>query len=76
MAIPQAAAANPSRTPPSGVVRTSDLWGVARKKWGRSDSSASPSIGGRGRERLVNARFRAMASHYLFAAEFCNRAAG
>ena len=31
---------------------------------------------GRGRERLVNARFQAMASHYLFAAEFCNKAAG
>ena len=31
---------------------------------------------GRLRERLVNARFQAMASHYLFAPEFCNRAAG
>lgn len=31
---------------------------------------------GRARERTVNARFQAMASHYLFAAEFCNRAAG
>ena len=28
------------------------------------------------RERRVNARFHAMASHYLFAGEFCNRAAG
>ena len=31
---------------------------------------------GHGRERRVNARFHAMASHYLFAGEFCNRAAG
>ena len=31
---------------------------------------------GRGKERAVNARFQAMTSHYLFEAEFCNRAAG
>ncbi len=31
---------------------------------------------GRGKERTVNARFHAMCSHYLFEAEFCNRAAG
>jgi transposase len=31
---------------------------------------------GRGKERLVNARFRAMVSHFLFEAEFCNPAAG
>jgi transposase len=31
---------------------------------------------GRARKRLVNVRFQAMASHYLFAPEFCNRAAG
>ena len=31
---------------------------------------------GQHRERRVNARFHAMTSHYLFAAEFCNRAAG
>ncbi len=31
---------------------------------------------GRGKERTVNARFQAMCSHYLFEAEFCNRAAG
>ena len=31
---------------------------------------------GRGKERTVNARFQAMASHYLFDPEFCNRAAG
>lgn len=31
---------------------------------------------GRGKERTVNARFQAMASHYLFEPEFCNRAAG
>ncbi len=31
---------------------------------------------GRGKERQVNARFAAMASHYLFDAEFCNPASG
>ena len=31
---------------------------------------------GRGKERSVNVRFLAMASHYLFEAEFCNPASG
>lgn len=31
---------------------------------------------GKGKERSVNARFESMTGHYLFAAEFCNRAAG
>jgi transposase len=31
---------------------------------------------GRGKQRTVNKRFLAMASHYLFEAEFCNPAAG
>jgi transposase len=31
---------------------------------------------GRGKARLVNARFRAMVSHFLFESEFCNPAAG
>jgi transposase len=31
---------------------------------------------GRGKERIVNKRFQAMVSHYLFEAEFCNPAAG
>ena len=31
---------------------------------------------GRGKERIVNKRFTAMVSHYLFEAEFCNPAAG
>jgi transposase len=31
---------------------------------------------GRGKQRQVNARFRAMVSHFLFKAEFCNPAAG
>ena len=30
----------------------------------------------RGRQRLVNKRFQAMVSHYLFEADFCNPAAG
>ena len=31
---------------------------------------------GRGKQRSVNARFRAMVSHFLYEAEFCNPAAG
>jgi hypothetical protein len=31
---------------------------------------------GRGKERQVNARFSAMASHHLFETEFCNPASG
>ena len=31
---------------------------------------------GRGKQRDVNARFKAMASHYVFEPEFCNPAAG
>lgn len=31
---------------------------------------------GRGKQRDVNARFKAMASHYIFEPEFCNPAAG
>ena len=31
---------------------------------------------GRGKERIINKRFQAMVSHYLFDAEFCNPAAG
>lgn len=31
---------------------------------------------GKGKERSVNARFKAMCSHYLFEPEFCNRASG
>jgi transposase len=31
---------------------------------------------GRGKERVVNARFKAVTSHYLFDAEFCNPASG
>lgn len=30
----------------------------------------------RGKNRIVNARFFTMVSHYLFEAEFCNSAAG
>ena len=31
---------------------------------------------GRGKARMVNARFNAMTSHYLLEATFCNRASG
>ena len=30
----------------------------------------------KGKERLVNARFKAVCSHYLFDADFCNVASG
>ncbi|PWG68673.1 IS21 family transposase, partial [Enterococcus hirae] len=31
---------------------------------------------GRGKQRTINKRFTAMASHYLFDTEFCNPASG
>ena len=31
---------------------------------------------GKGKQRDINARFKAMASHYVYTPEFCNRAAG
>jgi transposase len=31
---------------------------------------------GKGKQRDINARFKAMASHYVFEPEFCNPAAG
>ena len=31
---------------------------------------------GKGKQRDINARFKAMASHYVFEPDFCNRAAG
>lgn len=51
------------------------LGGVAERGIYDNMKTAVDKVG-RGRERLVNARFRAMVSHFLFEAEFCNPAAG
>jgi hypothetical protein len=50
----------------------------SRRRCGREDSRSIPKWGRVlvGKERQVNARFLAMASHYLFDAEFCNPASG
>jgi transposase len=52
------------------------LWaGVPRRGIYDNMSTAVDRIGP-GKQRAVNSRFAAMASHYLFETEFCNRAAG
>ena len=42
---------------------------------GTNDLASARKVG-KGKERSVNARFESMTGHYLFEAEFCNRAAG
>lgn len=51
------------------------LGGVPRRGIYDNMKTAVDKVGS-GKERSVNARFEAMAGHYLFEAEFCNRAAG
>lgn len=51
------------------------LGGVARRGIYDNMRTAVDRVG-RGKRREVNSRFAAMASHYLFEAEFCNPAAG
>ncbi len=51
------------------------LGGVPRRGIYDNMSTAVDRIGP-GKERDVNSRFAAMASHYLFETEFCNRASG
>ncbi len=51
------------------------LGGVARRGIYDNMRTAVDRIG-KGKRREVNSRFAAMASHYLFEAEFCNPAAG
>lgn len=51
------------------------LGGVPRRGIYDNMKTAVDKIGA-GKQRSVNARFEAMTGHYLFEAEFCNRAAG
>ena len=51
------------------------LGGVARRGIYDNMKTAIDKVG-RGKERDINARFLAMASHYLFELEFCNPASG
>ena len=52
------------------------LGGVARRGIYDNMKTAVDRVPGRGKLRVVNARFSAMASHYLFDADFCNVASG
>ncbi len=51
------------------------LGGVPRRGIYDNMKTAVDRVGA-GKQRSVNARFEAMTGHYLFEAEFCNRAAG
>lgn len=51
------------------------LGGVPRRGIYDNMKTAVDKVGA-GKQRSVNARFEAMTGHYLFEAEFCNRAAG
>ena len=51
------------------------LGGVARRGIYDNMKTAVDKVG-KGKERIVNARFAAMCSHYLIDAQFCNVAAG
>ena len=53
----------------------SGLGGVARRGIYDNMKTAVDKVG-KGKERIVNARFAAMCSHYLIDAHFCNVAAG
>jgi transposase len=52
------------------------LGGVARRGIYDNMKTAVDRVPGRGKARIVNARFSAMTSHYLFDADFCNVASG
>lgn len=52
------------------------LGGVARRGIYDNMKTAVDRVPGRGKARIVNARFAAMTSHYLFDADFCNVASG
>lgn len=52
------------------------LGGVARRGIYDNMKTAVDRIPGRGKARVVNARFAAMTAHYLFDADFCNVASG
>lgn len=52
------------------------LGGVARRGIYDNMKTAVDRVPGRGKVRIVNARFAAMTSHYLFDPDFCNVASG
>jgi len=52
------------------------LGGVARRGIYDNMKTAVDRVPGRGKARVVNARFAAMTAHYLIEADFCNVAAG
>jgi transposase len=52
------------------------LGGVARRGIYDNMKTAVDRVPGRGKARVVNARFAAMAAHYLFEPDFCNVASG
>jgi len=52
------------------------LGGVPRRGIYDNMKTAVDKVPGRGKARVVNARFAAMTAHYLFEADFCNVASG
>jgi transposase len=52
------------------------LGGVAHRGIYDNMKTAVDRVPGRGKARIVNARFTAMTAHYLFDADFCNVASG
>jgi transposase len=52
------------------------LWGGVPRRGIYDNMSTAVDRVGPGKQREVNSRFAALASHYLFETEFCNRAAG
>ena len=52
------------------------LGGVARRGIYDNMKTAVDKVPGRGKARMVNARFSAMTAHYLFDPDFCNVASG
>src|SRR5690349_14120847 len=52
------------------------MWGGVPRRGIYDNMSTAVERIGPGKQREVNSRFAAMASHYLFETEFCNRAAG
>ena len=59
----------------STTTRLPSLGGVPERGIYDNMKTAVDKVG-RGKERLINQRFQAMVSHYLFEAEFCTAAAG
>lgn len=52
------------------------VWGGIPKRGIYDNMKTAVDKVGAGKQRTVNTRFQAMTGHYLFEAEFCNRAAG